>query len=107
MSNDEIEILYENHTKELVEKTTIPNSDVFPMIDDSPLKNQLLSSFKFYYEELKENIGHDLEPSYVFITSYFDINAFADTKNNINVIGINIGTIKHLHEIFISNEDLI
>ncbi len=105
MSKDEIE--YEDHIKELVKKTSIPLSDIFQIVEGSPFELQLRNSFKFYFEELKRNIGFDLEPSFVFITSYKDINAFAKSENGVNVIGINIGTISRLYEIFINNPDLI
>ncbi|MFT6921791.1 MAG: hypothetical protein ACJA1C_000788 [Crocinitomicaceae bacterium] len=106
MTNEEIEKLYNDHTKELLNKTPIPENDIFPFIEGSPLDYEIKKAFKFYYSEIKKNIGCDLEPSYIFIGSDRTINAFAAKYKEVNIIGINVGTIRHLYDIFRINENL-
>ena len=105
-SEDNIEFLYRKHIEELIRTTSVSSENVFAYIDGSPLEIVLKRAFQFYYEELKNNIGHDLEPSFVFFHSDNSINAFAKREGKANIIGINIGTIGHLHQIFELNENL-
>jgi hypothetical protein len=107
MMSKEIEKLYLDHTKQLVERSSIKIDEIFPFIEGSPLDYELKKGFLFYYKELKENIGHNLEPSYVFIVNDRKFNAFAKKeKNGSNIIGINVGIVRHLYDLFGANDDL-
>jgi hypothetical protein len=107
MSIEEVEGLYERHIEELIRHTVITKSEIFRFTEGSPLDFELKRVFQFYYNALKKNIDHNLEPSFVFISNDRRLNAFASRDaNGNNLIGINIGLIGHLFNFFKENDDL-
>jgi hypothetical protein len=94
-------------TKELVDNSNIPKTDVFDY-ELSPHRDEFDDMFYFYQNTLDRDSKYGIVPSVFFFNNNTDVNAYATkTTNGYYVISINKGTIRKLINMFTEKTDSI
>lgn len=92
--------------EELREKAKVHSDDIFEY-QFSSLSEVFERYFQFCQENLSEESSeYKIQPAKFYYRNQYEVNARAVVQNDYFIIGINMGTIKTLYDIFYEHNDI-